>query len=114
MDEKFGCRILFLFHSFSLRGLVIWFHVYCPSPDPVSLVRDHGIKEKLAEIGISVQSYNGDLLYEPWEIYDEKGQAFTTFDAYWDKCLNMQTEPIPLLPPWRLVPAAGKFKQNIM
>ncbi|KAG4185437.1 hypothetical protein ERO13_A09G230000v2 [Gossypium hirsutum] len=81
---------------------LVFNHLY----DPVSLVRDHNIKEKLAEAGISVQSYNGDLLYEPWEIYDEKGQAFTTFDAYWDKCLNMQMEPISLLPPWRLVPVA--------
>ncbi|XVE65843.1 hypothetical protein DITRI_Ditri08aG0031600 [Diplodiscus trichospermus] len=81
---------------------VVFNHLY----DPVSLVRDHSIKDKLAEAGISVQSYNGDLLYEPWEIYDEKGQAFTTFDAYWDKCLNMQTEPISLFPPWRLVPGA--------
>ncbi|KAG4157165.1 hypothetical protein ERO13_D02G045300v2 [Gossypium hirsutum] len=74
--------------------------------DPVSLVRDHSIEEKLAEVGISVQSYNGDLLYEPWEIYDDEGRAFSTFDAYWDKCLNMQMEPVSLLPPWRLMPAA--------
>ncbi|OMO54821.1 Cryptochrome/DNA photolyase, class 1 [Corchorus capsularis] len=86
---------------------VVFNHLY----DPVSLVRDHSIKEKLAEVGISVQSYNGDLLYEPWEIYDEKGQAFTTFNAYWDRCLNMKTEPISLLPPWRLVPAAGTVER---
>ncbi|KAE8731543.1 Cryptochrome-1 [Hibiscus syriacus] len=79
---------------------VVFNHLY----DPVSLVRDHNIKEKLAEAGISVQSYNGDLLYEPWEIYDEKGQAFTTFDTYWDKCLNVQMQPVSLLPPWRLLP----------
>lgn len=82
---------------------VVFNHLY----DPVSLVRDHSIKEKLVELGISVQSYNGDLLYEPWEIYDERGYAFTTFEAYWDKCLHMQMEPVSHLPPWRLVPAAG-------
>lgn len=82
---------------------VVFNHLY----DPVSLVRDHSIKEKLVELGISVQSYNGDLLYEPWEIYDERGHAFTTFDAYWDKCLQMQMEPASILPPWRLVQAAG-------
>ncbi|KAM7257135.1 hypothetical protein ACFE04_012876 [Oxalis oulophora] len=75
--------------------------------NPVSLVRDHNIKEKLSQLGISVQSYNGDLLYEPWEIYDENGHAFTTADAYWDKCLNMQTETVSHLPPWRLLLAAG-------
>ncbi|XVF62856.1 hypothetical protein PTKIN_Ptkin09bG0042200 [Pterospermum kingtungense] len=88
---------------------VVFNHLY----DPVSLVRDHNIKEKLAEVGVSVQSYNGDLLYEPWEIYDEKGQAFTTFDAYWEKCLNMPTEPISILPPWRLVPVAVTGKVEI-
>ncbi|KAK8585743.1 hypothetical protein V6N13_050715 [Hibiscus sabdariffa] len=87
---------------------VVFNHLY----DPISLVRDHSIKEKLADVGVSVQTYNGDLLYEPWEIYDEKGQAFTNFDAYWDKCLDMRMDPISLLPPWRLVPAAGLGLEN--
>ncbi|XP_059632359.1 cryptochrome-1 [Cornus florida] len=87
---------------------VVYNHLY----DPVSLVRDHNIKEKLAELGIAVQSYNGDLLYEPWEVYDENGHALTTFDTYWDKCLNMQNEPTTHLPPWRLVPASGLAKKN--
>ncbi|KAG7996753.1 hypothetical protein I3843_01G177100 [Carya illinoinensis] len=82
---------------------VVFNHLY----DPVSLVRDHNIKEKLVELGISVQSYNGDLLYEPWEVFDESGQAFTTFEAYWNKCLHLQIEPVSLLPPWKLVPATG-------
>lgn len=77
--------------------------------DPVSLVRDHNIKQKLGELGISVQSYNGELLYEPWEVFDDKGRGFTTFDAFWDKCLHLQTEPSSNLPPWRLVQAAGMF-----
>ncbi|XP_010556906.1 PREDICTED: cryptochrome-1 isoform X2 [Tarenaya hassleriana] len=77
---------------------VVFNHLY----DPISLVRDHTVKEKLGEHGISVQSYNGDLLYEPWEIYDERGQPFTTFSFYWKKCLNMPMESVPLPPPWRL------------
>ena len=81
-------------------------------PDPVSLARDHSIKEKVEELGISVQSYNGDLLYEPWEVYDESGHAFTTFEAYWNKCLHLQMEPVALLPPRKLVPAAGTVKLN--
>ncbi|KAJ9154165.1 hypothetical protein P3X46_027530 [Hevea brasiliensis] len=86
---------------------VVFNHLY----DPVSLVRDHSIKEKLVELGISVQSYNGDLLYEPWEIYNGSGQAFTTFDSYWDKCLHMQMEPVSHLPPWRLLATAGKVEK---
>ncbi|GAU25831.1 hypothetical protein TSUD_30950 [Trifolium subterraneum] len=86
---------------------VVFNHLY----DPVSLVRDHNIKEKLVELGLSVKSYNGDLLYEPWEIYDEKGHAFTTFDRFWQKCLHKQMEPVSLIPPWQLVPAEGNIEK---
>lgn len=82
---------------------VVYNHLY----DPVSLVRDHDIKQKLGELGISVQSYNGELLYEPWEICDDDGHAFTTFDAFWGKCLHMQNEPTSQLPPWRVDLCAG-------
>ncbi|OVA02412.1 Cryptochrome/DNA photolyase [Macleaya cordata] len=82
---------------------IVYNHLY----DPISLVRDHTIKQKLAEHGICVQSFKGDLLYEPWEVYDEKGHAFTTFNAFWDKCLNMSIEPASVFPPWSLVPPAG-------
>ncbi|XP_043708189.1 cryptochrome-1-like isoform X2 [Telopea speciosissima] len=81
--------------------------VYNNLYDPISLARDHDVKQKLVECGISVQSFNGDLLYEPWEVHDEKGQAFTTFNEYWDKCLHEPFESALLLPPWRLVPPAG-------
>ncbi|XP_016513708.1 cryptochrome-1 [Nicotiana tabacum] len=85
---------------------VVYNHLY----DPVSLVRDHNIKQKLGELGVSVQSYNGDLLNEPWEVYDDDGKVFTTFDAYWEKSLRLQKEPVSHLPPWRLTPAAGSVK----
>ncbi|KAK6161313.1 hypothetical protein DH2020_004694 [Rehmannia glutinosa] len=80
--------------------------------DPISLVRDHSIKQKLVELGINVQSYNGELLFEPWEVYDDNERAFTTFKAYWDKSLNMEREHVAHLPPWRLVPAEGKVENT--
>ncbi|KAK2643642.1 hypothetical protein Ddye_018837 [Dipteronia dyeriana] len=116
--KSLGAELLFIKTHSTLAALleciaaikatkVVFNHLY----DPVSLVRDHNIKEKLVELGFSVQSYNGDLLYEPWEIYDERGLAFTTFDAYWNKCLQMTMEPVSLLPPWRLVPAEGEVEK---
>lgn len=89
--------------------LIVDYYVLFLFPDPVSLVRDHNIKEKLLELGITVQSYNGDLLCEPWEIYDESGNAFVRFDSFWDKSLHMQMEPVSHLPPWRLLPAPGNI-----
>ncbi|XP_028795655.1 cryptochrome-1 [Neltuma alba] len=86
---------------------VVFNHLY----DPVSLVRDHNIKGTLVEIGLSVQSYNGDLLYEPWEIYDEMGHAFTTFEPFWNRCLQKQVAAASLIPPWQLIPAKGAVKK---
>ncbi len=72
-------------------------------------MRDHSVKQGLAEHGISVHTSNGDLLNEPWEVYDDEGQAFTTFNAYWQKCLNMPFEPeAPHLPPRRLTGPIGE------
>nr|GMD70016.1 cryptochrome-1 [Ipomoea batatas] len=79
--------------------------------DPISVVRDHSIKQKLGELGYSVQSYNAELLNEPWDVYDDDGKAYTRFDAYWEKCLNQNKEPVSHLPPWRLIAAAGSVKK---
>ncbi|CAI9116302.1 OLC1v1017414C2 [Oldenlandia corymbosa var. corymbosa] len=75
-------------------------HLY----DPMSLVRDHRAKEVLTAQGVIVRSFNADLLYEPWEIHDEDGRPFTTFDAFWERCLSMPFDPeSPLLPPKRII-----------
>lgn len=57
--------------------------------------------------GITVRSFNSDLLYEPWDVNDENGQPFTTFDAFWERCLSMPYDPqAPLLPPKRIIPGS--------
>lgn len=73
--------------------------------DPISLVRDHRVKEVLSAEGVSVHSFNADLLYEPWEVLDQEGRPFTTFSGFWDRCLSMPYDPeAPLLPPKRILP----------
>ncbi|KVH98553.1 Cryptochrome C-terminal [Cynara cardunculus var. scolymus] len=57
-------------------------HLY----DPLSLVRDHRMKEVLTSNGIAVRSFNADLLYEPWEVLDDEGRPFNTFTEFWDRC----------------------------
>ncbi|XP_072963187.1 cryptochrome-1-like [Typha angustifolia] len=81
--------------------------VYNNLYDPVSLVRDHKIKTQLMALGVSVQSFNADLLYEPWEVSDENGHAFTNFSAYWEKCKDLPIDSVTSLPPWKLVAATG-------
>ncbi|VAI46357.1 cryptochrome-1-like [Triticum dicoccoides] len=73
-------------------------HLY----DPLSLVRDHRVKQVLGAEGITVQSFNSDLLYEPWEVLDDHGCPFTMFTPFWNTCLCMVDPPAPMLPPKRI------------
>uniref|UniRef100_A0ACD5YSI3 Uncharacterized protein n=1 Tax=Avena sativa TaxID=4498 RepID=A0ACD5YSI3_AVESA len=113
--ESLGCPLLLIrAEESTLAALLQCVHsigatrvVYNRLYDPISLVRDDKIKNELLGLGISMQSFNGDLLYEPWEVYDENGHAFTTFNMYWEKCMGLPTEISPSLAPWRLVPVPG-------
>ena len=83
--------------------------IYC-FLDPLSLVRDHRAKEILTAQGITVRSFNADLLYEPWDVNDAQGRPFTTFDTFWERCLSMPFDPeAPLLPPKRIISGSSSF-----
>jgi len=88
--------------------VMIWMYIYSKSEfvllDPLSLIRDHRVKEVLSAQGIRVRSYNADLLYEPWDVKDANGNPFTTFAGFWERCLSMPCDPeAPLLPPKRII-----------
>lgn len=58
-----------------------------------------------------MRSFNADLLYEPWDVNDVNGRPFTTFDAFWGRCLSMPYDPdAPLLPPKRIISGLFAFK----
>lgn len=73
-------------------------------------MRDHRAKELLTAQGIAVRSFNADLLYEPWEVNDAQGCPFSTFAAFWNRCLSMPYDPAaPLLPPNRIISGSFMF-----
>ena len=40
----------------------------------------------MAGMGVLCQSFNADVLYEPWEVLDkEDGQPLTSFEDFWNK-----------------------------
>lgn len=53
--------------------------------DPISMVRDNEVKAAMASKTIFCQSFNGEVLYEPWEILGPGGQPFTNFEDYWSR-----------------------------
>lgn len=85
----------------------------CFALDPISLVRDNRAKETLSAEGVSVCSFNADLLYEPWEVVDDESRPFSTFSDFWEKCLTMPYDPeAPLLPPKRII--SGLFSSIVI
>jgi cryptochrome 1 len=89
---------------------VFFNHLY----DSISMVRDQQVKDDLRSNGILVQSFNADLLYEPWEVLDDEQQPYTTFKSFWDRCLAMPyAPPLPLPEPTGPLPAPAKHIKNL-
>lgn len=50
--------------------------------------RDELLKPALAELGVKAESFNGSLLYEPWQIQNSSGQPFQVFTPFWRECTS--------------------------
>lgn len=71
---------------------VYWNRCY----EPWRTKRDAKIKETLKEQGIEVQSFNGSLLWEPWEVKKEDGSPYKVFTPFYRRgCL---AAPVPRTP----------------
>ena len=73
---------------------VTWNRLY----DKYSIKRDTLIKESLSAKNIKVQTFNGSLLYEPWEIKNKSDSFFKVFTPFWKACLE-KSRPIKIIKP---------------
>ncbi len=64
---------------------VVWNRCY----DPHAVKRDSALKATLTEQGIEVRSFNGSLLFEPWDVKTGAGGPFKVFTPFWRACLRM-------------------------
>lgn len=55
--------------------------------DPHAIQRDTNIKDHFKN-RLSVQSFNGSLLFEPWEILNQSKKPFRVFTPFYKACLN--------------------------
>ncbi|MBN9589881.1 MAG: deoxyribodipyrimidine photolyase [Alphaproteobacteria bacterium 64-11] len=60
--------------------LVTWNRCY----EPFAVRRDTAIKKVLTFNGVAVESFNGSLLHEPWEIATGAGKPFRVFTPFWN------------------------------
>ena len=81
---------------------VYWNRCY----EPWRVARDKKIKNDLKKLNIDVQSFNGTLLWEPWEISKKDGTPYKVFTPFFRKgCLQASTPhmPFPQLGDMRLL-----------
>jgi deoxyribodipyrimidine photo-lyase len=55
--------------------------------EPASIARDKVVKAELRKSGLEAESFNGQLLFEPWEVETKEGRPYQVFTAFWRACL---------------------------
>lgn len=78
---------------------VYWNRCY----EPWQVDRDKQIKKALQAHNTEANSFNGSLLWEPWEVLKQDGTPYKVFTPYYRKgCLNATTPREPLSKPKKL------------
>jgi deoxyribodipyrimidine photo-lyase len=68
--------------------------------EPWRIHRDTQIKENLKMCGIKVHTYNGSLLWEPWDIKKNDGTPYKVFTPFYRRgCLSSKEPLAPLMKP---------------
>ncbi len=70
--------------------------------EPEAIRRDTAVKAGLKADGLLAESYNGSLLYEPWEIKSKTGGPYKVFTPFSKTCLAHAEPDQPLAAPSRL------------
>lgn len=81
---------------------VVWNRRYGPSR-----AHDAVIKTALREAGTEAQSYQGDLLFEPWTVATQEGAPYRVYSAFWRACNSGRAPAAPLPVPERITGFAG-------
>lgn len=71
---------------------VFWNRLY----EPAAIARDTELKTTLKNRGVSVESFNGSLLFEPWTIKNQSGNPFKVFTPFSKACLTGAPPATPL------------------
>ena len=80
---------------------VYWNRCY----EPESIERDVEIKATLKQAGLAVQSFNGSLLWEPWQVVKKDGTPYKVYTPYYRRgCLQQMAprRPLPVPPTMQL------------
>ncbi len=79
--------------------------------EPVAIARDKTIKATLRSRGLLVETFNGNLLFEPWEIETNNGGPYKVFTPFWKACQS-RPEPEPPRPVPETIAAPESWPQG--
>lgn len=87
-----------LIKTYTVTG-VYWNRCY----EPWRIKRDAKILSILGKAGLDVKSFNGSLLWEPWEVLKPDGTPYKVFTPYYrNRCLNTAPPRTPLPKPRKI------------
>jgi deoxyribodipyrimidine photo-lyase len=70
--------------------------------EPAIIERDRHIKASVQNAGLTVESFNCALLFEPWTVQTKQGQPYRVFTPFWRACLAKPEPGAPEKPPARI------------
>ncbi len=70
---------------------VIWNRCY----EPWRIKRDQALKARLEAQNLSARSFNGSLLWEPWEVRKSDGEMYKVFTPFYRAALAVDAPPRP-------------------
>ncbi len=73
---------------------VYWTRLY----DPDSVARDTGVKAALKDDGIAAESFEGHVMFEPWEVKTGTGGCYKVYTPFW-KAVKDREVAAPLTAP---------------
>jgi deoxyribodipyrimidine photo-lyase len=77
---------------------VFWNRCY----ESFAIARDHEIKTTLQNSGIDAQSFNGSLLFEPWEVATGTKEPFKVYTPFWRSCTSRSIASPVTTPPFKV------------
>lgn len=89
--------------------IISWNRCY----EPWRIQRDKQLKQHLLTKGCKVQSYNGSLLWEPWEILKDDGSPYKVFTPFFRKAHSSPLSPRRPLPIPEAISVLPKTEQSL-
>ena len=80
-----AAKVLSTLRAESGADAIYWNRTY----EPYAVDRDKALKAQLSADGVHVHSFNGALMFEPWEVKTKGGEPFKVFTPFWRACLQM-------------------------